>query len=130
MAKTSGMNAVMQKAEAAATGKRKPMFQRKPGMSITIAVGSPKPGQESGDRESMGMQKRAMKHAMDRVKSPADPESLLAELDDLNHRVTMMEKWCKENGMDDGKDMQEEDQQHESDSGDYAEDKSPEEEND
>jgi hypothetical protein len=55
---------------------------------------------------------------------------MLAELDDLNHRVTMMEKWCKENGMDDGKDMQEEDQQHESDSGDYAEDKSPEEEND
>ena len=130
MAKTSGMNAVMQKAEAAATGKRKPMFQRKPGMSVVIAVGSPKPGQESDDRESMGMQKRAMKHAMDRVKAPADPESLLAELDDLNHRVTMMEKWCKENGMDDGKDMQEEDQQHESDSGDYAEDKSPEEEND
>ena len=130
MAKTSGMNAVMQKAEAAATGKRKPMFQRKPGMSVTIAVGSPKPGQESDDHESMGMQKRAMKHAMDRVKTPADPESLLAELDDLNHRVTMMEKWCKENGMDDGKDMQEEDQQHESDSGDYAEDKSPEEEND
>jgi hypothetical protein len=125
MAFSKGMTAVEMKSEAAATGKRKPMFQRKPGMSVTIAVGSPKPGQESGDSESMGMQKRAMKHAMDRVKTPADPESMLAELDDLNHRVTMMEKWCKENGMDDGKDMQEEDQQHESDSGDYAEDKSP-----
>ena len=77
-----GMDAVIAKSEGRG---RKPALKRKPGLAIMIAVGKPKGDEPAGKG-------RALNRALDRVKAPSDNESLLAELDDLNERVTALEK--------------------------------------
>lgn len=80
-----GMEAVLAK-----VGKRKAAIKRKPGVAIMIAVGKAPPKGEGSDMPMSPH--KAINRALDRVKAPADNESLLAELDDLNERVMKMEE--------------------------------------
>lgn len=61
MAKSRGMDAVIEKFSKASSPTRKPALKRKgPGIAIMIAVGKPKPGQGMGKGMGKGMPEEGM----------------------------------------------------------------------
>ena len=109
MAKSRGMDAVIEKSSKAGRPTRKPALKRKgPGIAIMIAVGKPKPGQ------GMGMGKPMQKREDDEPAFEKGPKAFNAKIAMVLARVEELEAKLAELDGDAGE-MDEEDEEEDED---------------
>ena len=109
MAKSRGMDAVIEKSSKASRPTRKPALKRKgPGIAIMIAVGKPKPGQ------GMGMGKPMQKREDDEPMEEMGPKAFNAKVAMVEARIAELEAKLAELDGDAGE-MEEEDDEEDED---------------
>ena len=105
MAKSRGMDAVIEKSSKASRPTRKPALKRKgPGIAIMIAVGKPKPGQ------GMGMGKPMQKREDDEPTEEMGPKAFNAKVAMVEARIAELEAKLAELDGDAGEMDEEEDE--------------------